>query len=375
MASGDPITPPPRTVDLDVDPGAPIRVGIQRALHDQLLAARTRIDVAAAMVDIVLCVDCTGSMGPYIKEAKDAAERVALTLRESHGLDVRFGFAPYRDHPPEEMSFASRRFALSAEEDILHRYLCSPDATAQGGGDGPEAVEMGLFECLHMKWRTGATKVCFLIGDAPPHGLGERKDNFPAGSPLNVDPMCVLDELATQDVRVYALACEPTLSTIYDTAAAFWVAAAAKTHGRALAVTTPGTLGDIFIGAVLEEVDLTCFQEEVVKWIQAARRWNPDKVDDAEFVKAKAYHLMIQARTMFDELHALDAHQLTAGVLASSVGLKLAQSKTLVEAREELTPHHATEAVSNVAVSMTKATLTREQFDRVVNVARAKHRV
>ena len=205
------------------------------------------------MIDIVLCMDCTGSMGQYIREAKDAAERISLTLRDKYGLDVRFGFAPYRDHPPEEMTFASRQFPLSSEDNTLYQYLSRPEATAQGGGDGPEAVEMGLFETLHMRWRPEATKLCFLIGDAPPHGLGEPKDNFPDGSPAlawGVDPICVLDDMASKDIRVYALACEPTLSTTYDTGTAFWVAAAKKTHGRAFAVAMPGSLGAISMGVL-----------------------------------------------------------------------------------------------------------------------------
>ena len=37
------------------------------------------------MIDIVLCMDCTGSMGSYLREAKDAAERISLTLRDKYG--------------------------------------------------------------------------------------------------------------------------------------------------------------------------------------------------------------------------------------------------------------------------------------------------
>jgi hypothetical protein len=34
-----------------------------------------------------------------------------------------------------------------------------------------------------MGWRDGAIKIVVLITDAPPHGIGEEEDGFPAGSP------------------------------------------------------------------------------------------------------------------------------------------------------------------------------------------------
>ena len=212
MEDLSPSTPTYRSMNADVDPGGPTRISIPRAPHDEAVFSQTRIDIAPSMVDLVLCMDCTGSMGQYIREAKESASRIAHVLRHEHGLDLRVGFAPYRDHPPGELTFASKRFPLSPANDQLYEYLCGPEATAQGGGDGPEAVEMGLFDALHMKWRSGATKLCFLIGDAPPHGLGEPKDDFPDGSPQGIDPIGVLDEMASKGIRVYALACEPSIA-------------------------------------------------------------------------------------------------------------------------------------------------------------------
>ena len=53
---------------------------------------------------------------------------------------------------------------------------------AVGGGDGPEAVADALYEVLRMEFRPNAAKVCVLIADAPPHGLGEACDGFPQGA-------------------------------------------------------------------------------------------------------------------------------------------------------------------------------------------------
>lgn len=54
---------------------------------------------------------------------------------------------------------------------------------ASGGGDGPEAVTAGIREALELDWRPNAAKVCILIADAPPHGIGEYGDGFSQGSP------------------------------------------------------------------------------------------------------------------------------------------------------------------------------------------------
>ena len=42
-------------------------------------------------------------------------------------------------------------------------------------------MEEGLKAVAEMEWRDIPTKVCMLIGDAPPHGLGESHDHYPNG--------------------------------------------------------------------------------------------------------------------------------------------------------------------------------------------------
>ena len=56
----------------------------------------------------------------------------------------------------------------------MQRHLSTLDAS--GGGDGPEAVTAALAEALNMEWRQHASKMVVLIGDAPPHGIGEYGD-------------------------------------------------------------------------------------------------------------------------------------------------------------------------------------------------------
>merc|ERR1719240_1053521 len=110
-------------------------------------------------------------MGQYIAAAKQGITGIAERLSQAEGYDVRFGLVAYRDHPPQDMTFVTRSFPFTSSLETISSSLSQ--LSAQGGGDGPEAVAAALSETLHSSWREDATKVCVLIADAPPHGLGE----------------------------------------------------------------------------------------------------------------------------------------------------------------------------------------------------------
>ncbi len=41
-----------------------------------------------------------------------------------------------------------------------------------------------MYAAVHnLRWRANSAKICILIADAPPHGLGEPGDGFQDGSP------------------------------------------------------------------------------------------------------------------------------------------------------------------------------------------------
>lgn len=113
-----------------------------------------------------------------------AAQRNILAIVEGiaqkERVGVRFGLVCYRDHPPQEATYVTRVFQFTTDVAQMKAYVDT--MAAVGGGDGPEAVADALFEVLHMEWRPSAAKVCVLIADAPPHGLGEACDGFPQGA-------------------------------------------------------------------------------------------------------------------------------------------------------------------------------------------------
>ena len=76
---------------------------------------------------------------------------------------------------------------------------------ANGGGDTPEAVEAGLKEGLAMRWDTDARKMIFLIGDAPPHGVGTSETSYQNGPPVTYNYKDMIQEAQEKQVRIFTL--------------------------------------------------------------------------------------------------------------------------------------------------------------------------
>ena len=49
-------------------------------------------------VDIAFMLDCTSSMGVYIKEVKQNIREIAKYIKERQQGEIRFAFVGYRDH-------------------------------------------------------------------------------------------------------------------------------------------------------------------------------------------------------------------------------------------------------------------------------------
>jgi hypothetical protein len=95
--------------------------------------------------------------------------------------ELRMAVVSYRDHPPQDHTYVTKVADLTDDIEKAKDFL--KNTSAFGGGDGPESVCCGLNDCLEkLTWREEAVKVCILIADAPPHGLGGGcGDGFPNG--------------------------------------------------------------------------------------------------------------------------------------------------------------------------------------------------
>ncbi len=95
----------------------------------------------AEKVDICFMLDCTGSMDPYINEAKSVIHKIVDNLkRKFQNFELRAAFVGYRDHGDGAKRITL--FSFSSNIDDFKTFVSLVDAT--GGADGPEDVFGGL---------------------------------------------------------------------------------------------------------------------------------------------------------------------------------------------------------------------------------------
>lgn len=146
----------------------------------KLLYARSSLDVIPIIkrlliteelknteLDLMFVLDCTESMKPYIKQAKQDMLSL-LENMQKHFSSLRIGLILYKDYYDD---FVVKE-ACVFTKDIENFSNILKNVEVSGGGDIPEAVYEGLYLALRESWKLNDKKVLkkiILIGDAPPH--------------------------------------------------------------------------------------------------------------------------------------------------------------------------------------------------------------
>lgn len=118
------------------------------------------------IADVVVCIDCTGSMAPCIEGVKAHVRDLVAGFNESQGLtlDWRIRLVEYRDLDCNEAT-VSRPFTTAIAE--FQAQVAALDAS--GGGDEPESTLDAIVAALRSDWRRGCNKCVVVFTDAPPH--------------------------------------------------------------------------------------------------------------------------------------------------------------------------------------------------------------
>jgi hypothetical protein len=126
-------------------------------------------------IDVVFAIDTTGSMASLIDGARRTVWGIADHIRRTDpAADLRIGLVAYRDNDPaatEPEEYLTKPFALTSDLDAVYAELSS--YTAGGGWTEPENVDAGVLDASRMAWRPQATKLVFVVGDAPPASRGD----------------------------------------------------------------------------------------------------------------------------------------------------------------------------------------------------------
>lgn len=217
-------------------------------------------------------------MSSYIETAKQQIRKIAEKLHSMEAKDMRYGLVCYRDHPPQDSTYATKVFPLTPSISKMQGYVDT--MSAEGGGDGPESVACALHEALKSDWRKNSVRVCVVIADAPPHGLGESGDGFPNGCPCGHDPLAIARKMAEEKIIIYSVAVEPSLGN-YKNGRAFFKGIAQTTHGRFLSLGQAQLLPDVIIGGSAEELDLKKIEDEIATEVAKVKSESP-AIADAE---------------------------------------------------------------------------------------------
>lgn len=198
-------------------------------------------------VDLAFIVDCTGSMGLHIKQAQKHVRSIAETVSRT-AFNVKLGLVEYRDHPPQDNSFITKVHDFTHSVEEMKKWV--DGMSARGGGDGPESVACALDAASKLSYRKDATKICVLIADAPPHGLGLEHDGFPDGCPTGNDPFKSCRAMVEKGIVLYCVGCEPNILRYKD----FFMCLAYITGGQYVPLSKAQGLSKVIINASLEEV-------------------------------------------------------------------------------------------------------------------------
>ncbi len=145
-------------------------------------------------IEVVFCIDTTGSMGGLIQAAKEKTWAIANMLATSTPTpDIRIGLVAFRDRGDV---YITRVTDLSDDLDAVYQELMS--FRAEGGGDMPESVNQALHEAVtKINWSTDAWtyRVIFLIGDAPPHMNYPDDVKYPETCKLAVEKGIIINTI------------------------------------------------------------------------------------------------------------------------------------------------------------------------------------
>jgi Mg-chelatase subunit ChlD len=128
------------------------------------------------VLDVVFALDTTGSMGGLLEGAKQKIWSIASRMAAGTPTPrVRVGLVAYRDVGD---AYVTQVYGLSEDLDTVYKNLSG--FRADGGGDGPEAVQTALADAVDkMQWSDSkhAAKMIFLVGDAPAHDQDRARLN------------------------------------------------------------------------------------------------------------------------------------------------------------------------------------------------------
>lgn len=134
-------------------------------------------------VELVFCLDATGSMSGLIHTAKEKIWDIVTVISQAEpSPNIKLGMIFYRDLTDD---FVTKSYPLTENIDSIYAELLQINAA--GGGDSPESVNQALNEAVaKMNWsgQKDVYRTVFLVGDCPPHMDYKQDIKYPVSCKL-----------------------------------------------------------------------------------------------------------------------------------------------------------------------------------------------
>ena len=136
-------------------------------------------------VDLVLCIDCTGSMRGTLQAVKDAALVFGETLKNRMSekgkaiTSLRVKVVAFRDIFADNPAFEVSEFFDLDIESAAFKDFVEPLKAKGGGGDGPESALEAISIALNSPWSVDADRLRHVVvmwTDALPHPLDKGRE-------------------------------------------------------------------------------------------------------------------------------------------------------------------------------------------------------
>lgn len=177
-----------------------MHIGADEAAHKHDADHAAKAQATVRQLDLVFCIDTTGSMAPYIDAVRQAVRRITEQMQSLGGVqpNIAFGVVAYRDHNDKSTSYLTRTFKLQTSAEAMLAQIAGLDADA--GGDIPEAMYDGIDAALtEIDWRQGSHRVVCVIADSSAHEPGEVQN------PRNLDRKQIVGSANDKGVKLFAL--------------------------------------------------------------------------------------------------------------------------------------------------------------------------
>lgn len=151
-------------------------------------------------VDIVFCIDSTGSMDHIIDIVKNNAlnfhdDLMSMMKKKQKTVQkLRVRIVAFKDYlaDGEDAMMVTRFFDLPEEKELLRDHVNS--ITADGGGDPPEDGYEALAYAIKSDWDRSGQKSRHVIAlwtddTAHPLGYGSAAPNYPRGMARNIEEL------------------------------------------------------------------------------------------------------------------------------------------------------------------------------------------